>query len=520
MEENRETIEEEKETEEQEEEVVLRVHRHLYPEEVELKKVRKDYREYRIYARIMFVVILLFGWLGGSLLPYGFTSSLRSMISRGLGLDGTDKVAAVKEVLEEDWYFGKDIEDLDERLTDQAIEGLVSNSEDTHTLYFSAEESESFRQVINRNYCGIGIQYLEIDGKNIVTKVFEDSPALKAGIETGDILYEADGIPLTGKSDEEIRELVQGEEGTIVSLKVMRGDKIIGVSVERKNLVSIADGRIIDDQIGYLQLYQFGDSSGQAARKYLDTFQEAGVSSLIIDLRDNGGGYLTSVTDVASLFLPKGSVVLQAEDRQGNITVSKTKEEQYSSIGPIVVLINENTASAAEVLTMALYEQRDDVTIVGTTSYGKGTVQVERKFSDGSSLNYTVQRWLTSKGVWINDVGISPDIEVRLHDVFYHGFTKMKDGEVYDVDSVSASISDMALCLDYLGYATDRSDGYFSQQLSDSLRQFQKDYGLEETGRLDIHTYNTLYGQIRYHWQTTQDTDTQLAKAIEVVKGM
>ena len=341
-----------------------------------------------------------------------------------------------------------------------------------------------------------------------------------AGIETGDILYEADGIPLTGKSDEEIRELVQGEEGTIVSLKVMRGDKIIGVSVERKNLVSIADGRIIDDQIGYLQLYQFGDSSGQAARKYLDTFQEAGVSSLIIDLRDNGGGYLTSVTDVASLFLPKGSVVLQAEDRQGNITVSKTKEDQYSSIGPIVVLINENTASAAEVLTMALYEQRDDVTIVGTTSYGKGTVQVERKFSDGSSLNYTVQRWLTSKGVWINDVGISPDIEVRLHDVFYHGFTKMKDGEVYDVDSVSASISDMALCLDYLGYATDRSDGYFSQQLSDSLRQFQKDYGLEETGRLDIHTYNTLYGQIRYHWQTTQDTDTQLAKAIEVVKGM
>ena len=328
MEENRETMEEEKETEEQEEEVVLRVHRHLYPEEVELKKVRKDYREYRIYARIMFVVILLFGWLGGSLLPYGFTSSLRNMISRGLGLDGTDKVAAVKEVLEEDWYFGKDIEDLDERLTDQAIEGLVSNSEDTHTLYFSAEESESFRQVINRNYCGIGIQYLEIDGKNIVTKVFEDSPALMAGIETGDILYEADGIPLTGKSDEEIRELVQGEEGTIVSLKVMRGDKIIGVSVERKNLVSIADGRIIDDQIGYLQLYQFGDSSGQAARKYLDTFQEAGVSSLIIDLRDNGGGYLTSVTDVASLFLPKGSVVLQAEDRQGNITVSKTKEEQ------------------------------------------------------------------------------------------------------------------------------------------------------------------------------------------------
>lgn len=518
MEENRETAEMEN-TQEQEE-VVLHVHRHLYPEEKELKKAKKEYKEYKIYARIMFVFFLLFGWLGGSLLPYGFTSSLRTMISRGLGLDDGDKINAVKEVLESDWYFGKDIENLDERLTDQAIEGLVANSEDTHTLYFSAEESDSFRQGINRNYCGIGVQYLEIDGTNIITKVMEDTPAQQAGLQVGDVLYEADGTLLSDKSAEEIKEIIQGEEGSIVSLKILRQDKIIGMPVERKNLVSIADGKVIDDRIGYLQLYQFGDSSGDAARRYLDTFREAGVSSLILDLRDNGGGYLTSVTDVASLFLPKGSAVLQREDKEGNITVSKTTQEQYSQIGPIVILINENTASAAEVLTMALSEQRDDVTIIGTTSYGKGTVQVERKFSDGSSLNYTTQRWLSPDGVWVNDVGIEPDREVRLHEVFYHTFTKMKEGNEYKVDSVSPSVEDMALCLDYLGYQADRKDGYFSQILSDNLRQFQHDYGLEETGNLDVHTYRYLYGQTRYRWQTTTDTDTQLAEAVKVLQGM
>ena len=277
---------------------------------------------------------------------------------------------------------------------------------------------------------------------------------------------------------------------------------------------------MLDGQIGYLQLYKFGDSSGDAVRQYLDTFKEAEVKSLILDLRDNGGGYLTSVTDVASVFLPKGSVVLQREDKEGNISVSKTSQDQYSQISPIVILINENTASAAEVLTMALSELRDDVTIIGTTSYGKGTVQVERKFSDGSSLNYTTQRWLSPDGVWINGVGIEPDIEVRLHEVFYHVFTKMQDEIEYEVDSVSPSVGDMALCLDYLGYQTDRSDGYFSQMLSDSLKQFQHDYGLEVTGKLDVHTYNRLYGQTRYHWQTTTETDTQLARAVEVLQGM
>ena len=167
------------------------------------------------------------------MLPYGFTSSLRTMISRGLGLDDGDKINAVMEVLESDWYFGKDIENLDERLTDQAIEGLVANSEDTHTLYFSAEESDSFRQGINRNYCGIGVQYLEIDGTNIITKVMEDTPAQQAGLQVGDVLYEADGTLLSDKSAEEIKEIIQGEEGSIVSLKILRQDKIIGMPVER-----------------------------------------------------------------------------------------------------------------------------------------------------------------------------------------------------------------------------------------------------------------------------------------------
>lgn len=386
----------------EEEEVVLHVRRHLYPEEIELRKEKEKFKEYRIASRVLIIFALLMGWLGGSLVPYGFTTSLRAWISRGLGLDGGDKIAAVKEVMEDDWYFGKDIEDLDERLTDQAIEGMLDNDEDTHTLYFSAEESENFRQNINRDYCGIGVQYLDINGTAVVTKVNDDTPAMEAGIQVGDVLYEADGTLLAGKSATEIKNIIQGDEGTKVSLKVMRDDKIIGLSVERKSLVSIASGTMIDD-IAYLQLYQFGDTTAESSRKYLDACKEAGATSLILDLRDNGGGYLSSVTEVASLFLPDDTVVLQREDKEGNVSVSKTSGEQYCDFSPIVILINENTASASEVLTMALTEQRDDVITVGTTSYGKGSVQVERKFSDGSSLNYTTQRWISPDGVWVND---------------------------------------------------------------------------------------------------------------------
>lgn len=501
-----------------EEKVVLHVKRHLYPEEIELKKQKRELKDYKVFARILFVALLLVGWLGGSLLPFGFTTSLRNFISRGFGLGSEDKIEAVKEVLENDWYFGKDIDNLDERLTDQAIEGMVDNSEDTHTLYFSPEESDEFKQQINRNYCGIGVQYIDMNGTPIITKIIEDTPAESAGLQAGDILYEADGKKLKGLSTEKIKKLIQGKEGTSVTLKVKRDGRIIAVEVERKELVNIASGRMLDNGIGYLQLYQFGETSAETAKKYLDEFKKAKATKLILDLRDNGGGYLSSVTSVASLFLPKDSIVLQREDKEGNVTVSKTSDDPYCSFDSIVILINENTASAAEVLTLALDEQMDNVTLVGTKSYGKGSVQVERKFSDGSSLNYTTQRWLSPNGTWVNNKGIEPDITVKLHDVFYHTFTKMSDEESYTVDQVSGSVSDAQLCLDYLGYTVDRTDGYFSETTAEALKQFQIDHELPSDGVLNKDTYDTLYGTVRYHWETTTDTDTQLAEALEVLQ--
>lgn len=502
--------------EKKEEEVVLHLKRHLYPEEIEVKKHKKELKEVKTVAKIFFVIALFVGWLGGSIVPFGFTAQLRNFVSRGLGL-GNDKIEAVKEVLENDWYFGKDIDNLDKRLTDQAIEGMVDNAEDTHTLYFSPEESEDFKQSINRNYCGIGVQYIDMNGTDIITKVIDDTPAQTAGLQPGDILVEADGTSLDGLSTDEIKDLIQGEEGTSVTLKIKRDGRIIAMDVERKKLVNIAAGRMLDDGIAYLQLFQFGDSSADTMKKYMDQFKETDAKKLILDLRDNGGGYLSSVTSVAGLFLEKGSTVLQREDKEGNVTVSKTKDDPYCSFDSIVILINQNTASAAEVLTLAMDEQMDNVTLIGTKSYGKGSVQVERKFSDGSSLNYTTQRWLSPNGTWVNGVGITPDDEVKLHDVFYHTFTKMSSDESYCIDQVSGSVSDMELCLDYLGYTVDRTDGYFSQTAEESLKQFQTDHNLSSDGILNKETYDTLYGTVRYHWETTTDTDTQLLEAVKVL---
>lgn len=496
---------------------VLRVRRHLYPEEIVQKKAEKKQKRMKIIAVVCVCAALGIGWISGSIFPLGIAGQLRAIITRSSELDSTNKIASAKRVMEEDWYFGKDIDDLEERLTDQAIIGITTNEEDPHTQYMSKQETDDFVQSINRNYVGVGVQFINISGTATITRVFKGSPAEKAGIEPGDILYKADEHVLEGLSSDEIKKYVQGDAGTDLMLEVKRGNDIFAFKVSRSDVTATTYGYMLDDQVAYLQLAQFGNSTADEVRAYLDDFSKENATKLIIDLRDNGGGYLTSVEDVASCFLEKGSTVMKREFKDGSITENKTSKDQYSEISPIVVLINQNTASAAEVLTLALREQRDDVTLVGTRSYGKGTVQVSRSFKDGSTIKYTVSKWLSPKGEWINEVGIEPDQEVRLHDVFYHTFAGMKADETYLVDSVGDPVEDMELCLDYLGYGPERKDGYFSTIVQNCLRQYQTDKGMEVTGVLDRETYDSLYSSVILKWETTTDTDSQLAKAREIL---
>ncbi len=270
---------------------------------------------------------------------------------------------------------------------------------------------------------------------------------------------------------------------------------------------------------GYLQIVQFGEGTADELKSYLDEFEENSVTSLIIDLRDDGGGYLDALKGVLSYFLPENTLILQREYSDGTVVKTYTDQGQYTSFGPIVLLVNGNTASAAEAFTLAMKEQRDDVTIVGETTYGKGTVQITKYFDDGSALKYTDSKWMSPKGVWVNGTGIAPDEEVKLPEVLYTSYTAMDEGDSYALDSVSDYTKEAQMLLQYLGYDVDRTDGYFDESTQNAILKYQQDQDMEETGVLNKDLYEGLISAVVLDWQTNEDHDPQLARAKEILNG-
>ena len=430
-----------------------------------------------------------------------------------------DKIEEALNVMGNNWYFGKDIENLDERLLNQALTGITTNSEDPHTYYMTKEEVESFVQSINRNFVGIGVQFIATDGINMIQRVFKGSPAENAGVLAGDIIHAVDGTVVDNMSSTNIANLVKGEQGTTVHIDFIRDGETVSLDIVRDQISSTVYGEV-KDGIGYLEILQFGESTADEVKLYLEDFIEQNIQNLIIDLRNDGGGYLTALQSVGGLFLDSGSVALIEEYASGKSeTLTVNGSKLWNDDGSIVILVNGNTASAAEAFTLAMKEQRSNVTIVGTTTYGKGTVQITDQFKDGSAIKYTTSKWLSSQGVWVNGEGIEPDTTIELPDILNVSIVELSEDESYSYDSVSDKVSIAQKALDYLNYGVDRTDGYFSQATEEAIKTFQKDHSLEETGILNKTTYESLVSTVTLDWSTSDANDTQLKYAEELING-
>lgn len=493
----------------------IKLQRHYWPDEVENKKLKKKVNRSRIIIAVTAVVMLVAGWFLGTLWPIGGRySSLTNT-----AMDSTDKFQAILSILENDWFFKDDIDEIETTLTDKALYGMTNNDVDKHTTYMSAEELESFQQGINRNFVGIGVSYITYNGTHMISIVYKDSPADKAGVQAGDVIHAVDGTEVEGMTSSEVKELCTGEDGTDVTIEFYRQGKPVTLTITRGEVNCTTYGEVRDD-IGYLELYQFGDSTAEEVKGYLDEFVEADVTKIVLNLRDNGGGYVDALQEVASLFLPEGKTVLTQIYSDGSEETTKTTSGQYTSFKQFVILVNENTASAAEAMTLTMKENRpDDVTVIGTTTYGKGTAQVTRLFDDGSALKYTTSKWVSPNGNWINDTGITPDETVRLDDVMYLTFAGMKEDTEYEVDSVCDAVKDVQYCLSYLGYDVDRKDGYYSEKTAEAIQAFEKDQSLEDTKTLDTTLYNAVISAVSLKWNTTTETDTQYNRALEILNG-
>lgn len=491
----------------------ITVEKHRWPDEIAKEKKRR-----KTITMIVLACILCF--TGGFVAGNTGRSPMQSTVSSSTNLSAIEskKFDEIYDILLNDWYFGRDIEDLEQYIIGQAINGIANENEmDTHTQYMDSEAASSLLTSLSGTLTGIGIQYYEMNGAVLVDKIFIDSPAEKAGMKQGDIIKKVDGVDISGKAINDIKNMIIGEEGTKVTIQVLRGKETLDLEMTRAK-ISVTVYGYVRDGVGVLELSSFSDDSASEVERYLELFKEKDVKNIVIDLRNNGGGYVTTAIDIASLFIKPGEVVLYQENRNGDINEYETKaQKNLYTYDHIALVVNENTASASELLTAALKDHLD-ASVVGTKTYGKGTVQNSISFEDGSIFKYTIAEWLTPNKEKINKVGIKPDYEVTLDEAM--NYAASGDEATYTVDQVGAGIKDMQVYLRFLGYPVDRADGYFSQATLSAVKQFQKDNGLEENGKITPELISSAISAASRKWHDQIDTlDTQMNKALEVVSG-
>ena len=339
-------------------------------------------------------------------------SGLSKVLSKQITVDldqFEDKIKLVKAYLDK-YYLGEmDSSDM----LESSIKGYVEGLGDPYTEYLTKDEYEELMIDINGNFVGIGVYMTQNrEGQICVLAPIEGSPAEEVGIESGDIILYANDEDLTGMDTNLAVNKIKGKEGTTVELEILRGAKTFKVTVERRKVeIPDVESEMLEDNIGYIRLLTFDEECTIEFLDHYNELKEKGMKSLIIDVRDNGGGLVTEVLNLADIMLPKDQVIMKSIDKEGEETIYKSKIKPIITDMKIAILINEYSASASEILAGALQDNKA-ATIVGTTTYGKGVMQELKPFATGA-LKITVEEFRTPNGNVINEKGISPDIEVE-----------------------------------------------------------------------------------------------------------
>ena len=303
-----------------------------------------------------------------------------------------------------------------QQVEDLIYTGLIYGLDDPYAAYYTKEEYQSLMDSSSGSYCGIGAMFSQDMTTGIITvvRVYEGFPAMEAGMQPGDILFAVEGEEATGQDLSKLVSNIKGEEGTLVQLTMVREGETdyVELEVERRPIeIPTVEAELLEDGIGYIAVSEFDLVTSEQFALALENLQAQGMEGLILDLRDNGGGVVQAVVEMADLLLPEGLIVY-TEDKNGTRSEAHSDAEHYFD-QPLVVLVNGNSASASEILAGAIKDYEIG-TLVGTQTYGKGIVQQSFRLSDGTALKLTISKYYTPEGNDIHGVGIAPDVEVEL----------------------------------------------------------------------------------------------------------
>lgn len=391
----------------------------------------EEQKRFKTYKIIMLVVLVAFiTFLVTSIVMYQYFTN--DSFGKSI-VEKSEQTSDIAETLEDyrkiiDKYYLGDIDE--EKLKEGAIAGYIKGLDDEYTEYISKEDMADYMADATGNFVGVGVYMVQDTEANkiMVLSPIKGSPAEKAGVQPGDYIIAVDGVTYTGEQMTEASNKIKGETGTTVKLQIQRKDETLDIELTRENIkVNPVEGEVLENNIGYIEFSSFDDGTAEEFKTKFEELQGKGIKSLIIDLRNNGGGIVDEALEIANYILDKDSVILYEVDKNNNETVEKTTDDPIINM-PIVILTNENTASSSEILAGALKDHKK-ATIVGEKTYGKGVIQRLLTLPDGSGLKITSEKYLTPNRTEINKVGIEPDEKVELPETVTNILNVEKNGD-------------------------------------------------------------------------------------------
>lgn len=385
------------------------------------------------------------------------------------------------------------------------IEETLKRLGDPHTTYFSPEQYKDFVGSINMSFVGIGIHIEMLPEGVKVVSVIQGSPAEEVGLKPGDVIISADGQSLAGLAPDQAVNLLRGIEGSTVQISVKQGSEIRDLKVTRRAVAEpTVTGSVLDGHIGYISLKSFGSNTPQEFATTVMKVNNQNVNSWIVDLRDNGGGYLSSAIDLAGFFIGP-NVAIQVKDRTGVRHLYQAPAQPFTLNQPIIFLTNENSASASEILTGSVKDYHK-ATIVGTTTYGKGTVQSMFDLSNGGVLKMTVDHFYSAFGHEINKVGITPDVKIQQAD-------SLKAAELMLSDKSVALTK--ATTPDYWEAWGELSNAVAADAKPEAYSLYYPDYNkISELSDVPLDKKFSVHFDRAVNWQSVNDSSIELINSI------
>lgn len=425
--------------------------------------------------------------------------------------DELQKIHNLYDTLQESYY--KEVDE--DALIEGALKGMTDALDDPYTTYLGKDEAAELSNSLSDSFEGIGaVLTLVNDLPEVAQAPIKDSPAEKAGLKLNDQILKVDGEETSGKSLTEVVQSIRGEKGTVVELTIQRGTETFDVAITRGTIPIVSVQAEMDEnqEVGNIQIASFNESTAQELREAIEKLREEGATSFVIDVRQNPGGYLNQVEIMASMFLEDGQTIVQfATDEEvvGEVKASKTLDGGFKVTEPVVVLVDGGSASASEIFAAALKESAD-VEVIGTQTFGKGTVQTVSGFGDESELKMTVQKWLTPNGEWINEVGLEPTVKVDFPEYAY--LSPLPKDETISKGDESSTVGNLNTFLNALGYDTEGET--FNDQTETAVKEIQGEAGLDVNGKVNGETAYVIESKVT---EKISQTDEMYGKALEIL---